>query len=67
LTPAECRVAILLADGHSPATIAEMVGVSRNTLKTQMSSIYGKTGTSRQAQLVRLLLQLPTTGRNVGS
>jgi DNA-binding CsgD family transcriptional regulator len=61
LTPAECRLAMLLADGHSPAAIAEMVGVTRNTLKSQLSSIYGKTGTSRQAQLVRLLLQLPAT------
>ena len=61
LTPAECRLAMLLADGHSPTAIAQMVGVSRNTLKSQLSSIYRKTGTSRQAQLVRLLLQLPTT------
>jgi DNA-binding CsgD family transcriptional regulator len=61
LTPAECRLAMLLADGHSPTAIAEKGGVSRNTLKSQLSSIYGKTGTSRQAQLVRLLLQLPAT------
>jgi DNA-binding CsgD family transcriptional regulator len=61
LTPAECRLATLLADGHSPTAMTEMGGVSRNTLKSQLSSIYGKTGTSRQAQLVRLLLQLPAT------
>lgn len=61
LTPAECRLAMLLAKGHHPTTIAQMVGVSRNTLKSQLSSIFRKTGTSRQAQLVRLLLQLPTT------
>ena len=39
LTPAECRLAMLLADGYSPTTIAEMVGVSRNTLKSQLTSI----------------------------
>jgi DNA-binding CsgD family transcriptional regulator len=61
LTPAECRLAMHLADGHSPTAIAEMIGVTRNTLKSQLSSIYGKTGISRQAQLVRLLLQLPAT------
>jgi hypothetical protein len=32
-----------------------------------MSSLYRKTGTSRQAQLVRLLLQLPTTSPVNGS
>lgn len=57
LTPAECRVALLLADGHAPTEIAGMVGVSRNTLKSQLGSIYRKTGASRQSQLVRLLLQ----------
>ncbi len=61
LTPAEYRLAMLLADGHDPTAIAEMVGVSRNTLKSQLASIYRKTGTSRQAQLVRMLLQLPVT------
>jgi DNA-binding CsgD family transcriptional regulator len=58
LTPAEYRVAILLADGHGPNIIAQMLGVTRNTLKSQLSSIFRKTNTSRQAQLVRLLLQL---------
>jgi len=67
LTPAECRLAMLLADGHAPTEIAEMVGVSRNTLKSQLASIYRKTGTSRQAQLVRLLLQLPTTSPSIES
>jgi DNA-binding CsgD family transcriptional regulator/PAS domain-containing protein len=58
LTPAECRVALLLGDGHAPPEIAGMVGVTVNTLKTQLASIYRKTGTSRQAQLVRILSQL---------
>ena len=58
LTPAECRLALLLADGRAPTEITDILGVSRNTLKSQLASIYQKTGTSRQAQLVRLLLQL---------
>jgi DNA-binding CsgD family transcriptional regulator len=67
LTPAECRLAMLLSDGHSITEITEMVGVSRNTVKSQLSSIYGKTGASRQAQLVRLLLQLPATRSSIKS
>jgi DNA-binding CsgD family transcriptional regulator len=55
LTPAECRLALLLSDGHTPPQIADLIGVSANTLKTQLTSIYRKTGTSRQTQLVRLL------------
>jgi DNA-binding CsgD family transcriptional regulator len=58
LTPAEIRVALLLCDGHAPPAIADLIGVSKNTLKTQLGSIYRKTGTSRQAQLVRTLSQL---------
>ena len=58
LTGAECRLAMLLADGHAPPDISAMVGVTRNTLKSQLASIYRKTGTTRQSQLVRLLLQI---------
>ena len=56
LTPAECRLAILLADGRTLKQISDTLGVSRNTLKSQLSSIYGKMGTSRQSDLVRMLL-----------
>ena len=59
MTPAECRVALLLSDGKSLPEIAQILGVSRNTLKTQVASVYSKTGTSRQSQLVRLLAQFP--------
>lgn len=59
LTPAESRVTLLLGDGKSLSEIAEILGVSRNTLKTQVASVYSKTGTSRQSQLVRLLAQFP--------
>src|SRR5215470_14247486 len=38
---------------------AHMVAVSQNTLKSQLSSIYRKTGAARQSQLVCLLMQLP--------
>lgn len=59
MTPAECRVAFLLSDGKSLSEIAQILGVSRNTLKTQVASVYSKTGASRQSQLVRLLTQFP--------
>lgn len=56
LTPAECRVALLLNDGRTPRGIAELVGVTENTIRSQLKSSYSKTGVGRQAELVRLLL-----------
>lgn len=57
LTAAECRVALLLGDGHAPRQIATMVGVTPNTIRSQMKSVFAKTGVKRQSELVRLLLQ----------
>lgn len=56
LTPAECRIALLLSDGHAPKAIAEMIGVSENTVRTQIKGVFSKTGVKRQVELVRLLL-----------
>jgi len=58
LTPAECRVAILLGDGLAPRKIAGTIGVSENTVRSQVKSIYSKIGVRRQAELIRFLLGL---------
>jgi len=59
LTPAECRVAHFLAEGMSPKEIATRVGVQHDTVRKQLQSIYQKTSTNRQPDLIRLLLHLP--------
>jgi DNA-binding CsgD family transcriptional regulator len=59
LTPAECRIALLVSDGKSLPEISGELGVSRNTLKSQIASVYAKTGVSRQSQLARMMLQFP--------
>jgi DNA-binding CsgD family transcriptional regulator/PAS domain-containing protein len=59
LTPAECRVALLLGDGKTPREISQLLALSTNTVKSQVAIIYAKTGTARHAQLVRLLARLP--------
>lgn len=56
LTRAESRVALLLCDGRAPRNIAETIGVSVETVRSQMKSIYAKTEVRRQSELVRLLL-----------
>jgi DNA-binding CsgD family transcriptional regulator/PAS domain-containing protein len=55
LTAAEANVAMLLIEGHSLAQIAEHRAVTYNTVKQQMKSIFLKTETRDQADLIRLL------------
>jgi DNA-binding CsgD family transcriptional regulator/PAS domain-containing protein len=56
LTVAEARLALILAEGHSLKDAAEMNGVTFNTARAQLRSVFGKTGVRRQAELIRLLL-----------
>lgn len=55
LTPAECTLAQELLSGDAMKQIATRLGLSPNTIKTQLDGIFAKTGTHRQAQLVKLL------------
>lgn len=59
LTPAESRIAALLAEGLSLKEIARAQGTQHDTVRKQLRSIYQKTRTNRQPELVRLLLHLP--------
>lgn len=59
LSPAEAKVALLLLDGNLPKEIANRNNVHLDTIRKQLQSIYKKTSTSRQAELVKLLLNLP--------
>jgi DNA-binding CsgD family transcriptional regulator len=59
LTPAEARVAVLLAGGLSLHEIVERLGIGTNTARTHQKSIFGKTGAHRQGELIRLLLSNP--------
>lgn len=59
LTPAECRIATLLAEGLSLKKIAQVQGTQHDTVRKQLRSIYQKTATNRQPELIRLLLHLP--------
>jgi DNA-binding CsgD family transcriptional regulator len=55
LTPAEARLAIHLASGASLTEAADEFGVTHNTVRAQLRSIFDKTDTHRQADLLRLL------------
>jgi DNA-binding CsgD family transcriptional regulator len=56
LSPAEARVAQGVAQGSSLDELAQLLGVSKETLRTQLRGVFAKTGTARQAELVALLL-----------
>ena len=62
LTPAEARVAVLLAGGFSLDEIVERLGIGANTARTHLKNIFGKTDTRRQGELIRLLLSSPALG-----
>lgn len=59
LTTAEARLANRLRHGESLSDIADGTNVSRETLRQHLKSIFLKTSTNRQAELVLLLSRLP--------
>jgi DNA-binding CsgD family transcriptional regulator/PAS domain-containing protein len=59
VTPAEYKLAALLAQGRSLRQAAEIRQVTIGTARIQLKSIFLKTNVSSQSQLVRLLLLLP--------
>ena len=56
LTPAEARLVSGLVQGKRLREIASEVGVSMNTIRTQLKSVFRKTDTHRQVDLVRMAL-----------
>jgi len=55
LTPAEARVAQLLASGHTVDDIASEGGISPSTVRTHVRGVLQKTGCARQTDVVALL------------
>jgi DNA-binding CsgD family transcriptional regulator len=59
LSKAESRVAALLASGYRLEQAAETLGVAYETVRKHLKQIFSKTGTYRQAELVRMLVTGP--------
>jgi len=55
LTPSELRVLLAAFEGGSVADIAKALGISPGTAKTHLRRLFSKTGTKRQADLVKLV------------
>ena len=58
LTEAEARLATQLAFGSSLETVADEFGIAKETARSQLKSIFAKTGVHRQAELVAMLAKL---------
>lgn len=58
LTMAETALALQMARGDAPADIARSRHLSRTTIRSQLASVFAKTQTRRQAELVTLLARI---------
>ena len=56
LTPAEARLALHLVAGETLRSAAVKLSISYETARTCLKSIFNKTGTCRQAELVIVIL-----------
>lgn len=58
LTKSEAQIAVMVTRAEGLKPIAEELSVSVTTVKTHLQHVFDKTGTHRQAELVRLVLTL---------
>lgn len=71
LSDAESRLVALLVGGNSLTQAARVAGISLNTAKTQLRSVFARTGFSRQTDLVaeirgNHLLQMEARRKTIG-
>jgi DNA-binding CsgD family transcriptional regulator len=55
LTPAEMRVLMAIVEVGGVPEVAPVLGISETTVKTHLQRVFDKTGTNRQADLVKLI------------
>jgi DNA-binding CsgD family transcriptional regulator len=63
LTRAEARLTMVLLEGRSLKETADCCGVTHNTAKSQLKTIFLKTQVKRQGELIRLLLNSTSIAR----
>jgi DNA-binding CsgD family transcriptional regulator len=57
VTPAQAALARELLNGDGIPAVAMRLGISRSTARTHLQELFQRTGTNRQAELVRVILQ----------
>jgi DNA-binding CsgD family transcriptional regulator len=58
LTTAEARLAQSLACGETLQNAAELLSISRDTVRSHLKSVFAKTQTHRQSELASVLARL---------
>jgi DNA-binding CsgD family transcriptional regulator len=56
-SPAESRLAAMLLEGGTARDVARRMALSYQTVRNQLKSLFEKTGTARQSELVKLLVR----------
>jgi len=62
LTHAEARLASQLASGDPLDAVCDRLGIAKETGRNQLKSVFARTGTSRQAELVLLIASMLRSG-----
>jgi DNA-binding CsgD family transcriptional regulator len=58
LTPSEAKITLYLADGKSLEEAAQEMAIAHETTRSHLKSIFRKTGTHRQGELIALVARL---------
>ena len=56
LTPTELRVLLAIVESGGVPQVAAALGIAYSTVRTHLGRLFSKTGTSRQADLVKLVV-----------
>jgi DNA-binding CsgD family transcriptional regulator len=58
LTPSEARISLCLAGGKSLEEVAQEMAIAQETARSHLKSVFRKTGTHRQGELIALVSRL---------
>lgn len=67
LTKAEARLTQKIASGESISSFAKNNNLSKHTIRSQLKTIYSKTRTHSQSELMKLVLTSPTIFGNINN
>ena len=67
LTGSEAKIVQGLAEGKSLEEIAPEAGITISSARTYLKQVFAKTGTNRQADLVRMVLTSPAVMHSIPS
>jgi DNA-binding CsgD family transcriptional regulator/PAS domain-containing protein len=67
LTLAESKIAVMLAQGKSVNEACGILEIKQNTIRTHLKRIFSKTETSRQSELVKLILSETNSIKNISN